>query len=225
MKGYYKKQLASSRLQQVYELATPRIRQYLKAELDYALNYIHPDDLVLDLGCGYGRQFPDLCKKAGFVVGIDSSAESLTPGRAYMQEISNYLLIEMNARKLLFPDESFDTVFCLQNGISAFHVDKHKLIRESIRVTKRGGTILFTSYSEKIWAERLKWFQLQSEAGLLGSIDYEKTGNGDIVCEDGFTATTINEEMFQDLIKGIPEIRASITEVDNSSIFCVVTRM
>ena len=224
MKGYYKERLASSRLRQVYELCTPRIRQYLKAELDYALTHLNQDDLVLDLGCGYGRQFPDLCNKAGFVVGIDSSAESLALGNAYLKEISNYLLIEMSARKLLFPDESFDVVLCLQNGISAFHVEKHKLVREAIRVTKRGGRVLFTSYSEKIWEERLKWFQRQSEAGLLGPIDDEKTQNGNIVCTDGFTSTTINEEMFQELIKGIPEISATITEVDDSCIFLTIKR-
>ncbi|MBC8314677.1 MAG: class I SAM-dependent methyltransferase [Bacteroidales bacterium] len=225
MKGYYKKQLASSRLQKVYELSTARIRQYLKAELAYALSYINQDDLVLDLGCGYGRQFPDLCSKAGFVVGIDSSAESLALGKAYLKELSNFLLIEMSARKLLFPDESFDVVLCLQNGISAFHIDKQKLILEAIRVTKRGGTILFTSYSKKIWEERLKWFQLQSEAGLLGPIDDEKTGNGNIVCTDGFTASTVDEEMFRELINRIPEIHTSITEVDNSSIFCAIKRI
>ena len=224
MKGYYKERLASSRLQQVYELATPRIRQYLKAELDYALTQLNQDDLVLDLGCGYGRQFPDLCNKAGFVVGIDSSAESLALGSAYLKEISNYLLIQMSARKLLFPDESFDVVLCLQNGLSAFHVDKYKLIVEAIRVTKRGGMILFTSYSEKIWKERLKWFQLQSEAGLLGPIDDEKTVNGNIVCTDGFTASTVDEEKFMKLTRGISNICFSVVEVDESSLFFVIKR-
>lgn len=221
---YYEKKLASNRLKQVYDLAKPRIRQYLKAELDYATSHLKPNDLVLDLGCGYGRQFPELCKTAGFVIGIDSAAESLALGQEDLRNIKNFLLIQMNARKLLFPDEAFDVVLCLQNGISAFHIDRRKLILEAVRVTKKGGIILFSSYSEKIWEERLKWFQLQSDAGLLGIIDYEKTSNGNIVCEDGFTATTVDDKKFYQLISGISNIHASVEEIDESSIFLKIIR-
>jgi len=35
------------------------------------------------------------------------------------------------------------------NGISAFGVDKKRLIAESIRVTKNNGIILFSSYSTR----------------------------------------------------------------------------
>jgi len=224
MKDYYQKKLTSGRLKQVYDLASPRVRQYLDAELRYALNYLHPHDRMLDLGCGYGRQFPDYCRKAAFVVGIDSSAESLAMGREYLNEFSNFLLIRMNARTLLFPDQSFDIVLCLQNGISAFHIDQRRLVREAIRVTKKDGTILFSSYSGKFWKDRLHWFQLQSDAGLLGKIDYERTKNGNIVCEDGFTATTFDEEKFQHLLKGIPGIRFNLAEVDCSSLFCEIKK-
>ncbi len=225
MKDYYQRKLASRRLKEAYDLAPPRALKYLEAELDHALNYVTSEDVVLDLGCGYGRQFPLLCGKAGFVVGIDSSAESLALGHEYLMEFSNFLLIRMNARKLLFPDESFNVVLCLQNGISAFHIDQRKLIREAIRVTKKGGTVLFSSYSEKFWEDRLNWFQLQSEAGLLGKIDYEKTRNGNIVCEDGFTATTIDEVKFRELVSGIQDIGITFTEVDESSIFLEIIRL
>ncbi|TSA28485.1 MAG: class I SAM-dependent methyltransferase, partial [Bacteroidetes bacterium] len=87
-----------------------------------------------------------------------------------------------------------------------------------------GGTILFSSYSEKIWEDRLHWFELQSEAGLLGKIDTEQTGNGRIVCDDGFTATTVDEEDFLKLTAGIKGIEISFEEVDESSIFLVLKR-
>ncbi|MBN1200122.1 MAG: class I SAM-dependent methyltransferase [Bacteroidales bacterium] len=224
MKHYYEKKLASNRLKQVYDLAPPRIRQYLKAETDFAIRHLKPDNLVLDLGCGYGRQFPELCRKARFVVGIDSSGESLALGQEFLRDLSGFVLIQMNAQKLLFPDEAFDVVLCLQNGISAFHVDMRKLILEAIRVTRKGGIILFSSYSGKLWKERLKWFQLQSDAGLLGIIDYEKTRNGKIVCEDGFTATTVDDKKFHQLISGISGIHASVTEIDESIIFLKILR-
>ena len=143
--------------------------------------------------------------------------------RYYEKRLASTRFIQMNARKLLFPVESFDVVLCLQNGISAFHIDQRKLIREAIRVTKKGETILFSSYSDKIWDERLKWFQLQSDAGLLGKIDEKKTRDGMIVCEDGFTASTVDEEKFIELTERISGIQVSITEVDKSSVFLSIS--
>jgi ubiquinone/menaquinone biosynthesis C-methylase UbiE len=218
MKDYYKEKLASEKLLKVYEIAPPRVQQYLTAELDYILKRINSTDLILDLGCGYGRIIPQIAQKAKFVVGIDTSFSSLIMGKKMLDNISNYLLMEMNAIKLAFRDNSYDMVICIQNGISAFHVDQKELIRESIRITRHGGTILFSTYSEKFWDNRLDWFQLQAEAGLLGEIDYEKTGDGVIVCKDGFKATTISPGQFLELTSGL-DIQAQIVEVDESSIF------
>ena len=224
MEGYYQKKLSSGRLQQVYDLAPPRIRQYLRAELDHALEHISGEDLILDLGCGYGRQFPDLCARARFVVGIDSSSGSLETDQESLSGFANFLLVLMNARKLQFPANAFDAVLCLQNGISAFHIDPRRLIREALRVTRPGGTVLFSSYSEKFWQERLHWFHLQSEAGLLGKIDPARTRDGFIVCDDGFTATTVNEAGFRMLTAGLRNVTISIEEVDQSSLFCKMVK-
>lgn len=80
MPPYYVEKLSALRLKRVYEIATPQICQYLDAELDHVLNKIKAGDTVLDLGCGYGRIIPQLAEKAGTVVGIDSSMESLRLG-------------------------------------------------------------------------------------------------------------------------------------------------
>jgi 2-polyprenyl-6-hydroxyphenyl methylase/3-demethylubiquinone-9 3-methyltransferase len=130
----------------------------------------------------------------------------------------------MDALHLAFRDNSFDVVICIQNGISAFHVDQKELIKESIRVTKHSGMILFSSYSEKFWDHRLEWFQLQSEAGLLGEIDYEKTKDGMIICIDGFTATTLKPEQFLFLVSGL-DVEAKVVEVDESSAFCEMRKI
>jgi 2-polyprenyl-6-hydroxyphenyl methylase/3-demethylubiquinone-9 3-methyltransferase len=68
-------------------------------------------------------------------------------------------LFEMNAIELGFGDRQFDMVICIQNGISAFKVDQQKLIKEAMRVTRSGKTILFSSYSERFWEDRLEWFR------------------------------------------------------------------
>jgi 2-polyprenyl-6-hydroxyphenyl methylase/3-demethylubiquinone-9 3-methyltransferase len=225
MRNYYTHKLSNLRLKQVYDLAPPRVRQYLEAELHYALDRINAGDHVLDLGCGYGRTFPQLCRQAGFVTGIDTSAGNLEMGREFLQGISNYLLIRMNANKLLFPAESFDIVLCLQNGISAFHINRKVLVREAIRVVRYGGLVLFSTYAEKFWNDRIEWFRIQSGAGLLGRIIPEKTGHGTIVCDDGFTAYTLNSLDFIRLTEDIPDITVNMEEVDESSLFCVIKKI
>ena len=218
MKGYYQEKLASEKLLKVYEIAPPRVRQYLNSELDFVLEKISKDDVVLDLGCGYGRIIPELARRAKFVVGIDMSFASLILGKQILTRISNHQLAQMNAINLSFLSSVFDKVICIQNGISAFHVDQRNLIRESIRVTRPEGTILYSTYSDKFWNCRLHWFQLQAEAGLLGEIDYEKTGNGVIVCNDGFQATTVNPAQFMELTKEF-DVQTTIVELDESSVF------
>ena len=221
MNDYYTERLSAERLQRCYEIAPQRIRQYLEAELNFVLNRINPGDLVLELGCGYGRIIPALAKKARWVIGIDTSLPSLLYGQRSLSSTANSLLIQMDAAQLSFLDGTFDVVVCIQNGISAFHVNQDHLIRESIRVTKRRGTILFSSYSDKFWEYRLEWFRRQSEAGLLGEIDFNKTGDGVIVCKDGFTATTIGRDRFFELTSGL-RVDTTIMEVDESALFCVM---
>jgi SAM-dependent methyltransferase len=219
MNDYYAEKLSADRLKRVYEIAPPRVQQYLTAEVNHVLKNINSGDIVLDLGCGYGRIIPSLSMWARSVVGIDISFSSLLTGKEMLSEISNYNLLQMDALHLGFCDNSFDVVVCIQNGISAFHVDQKELIKESIRVAKLGAMILFSSYSEKFWAHRLEWFRRQSEEGLLGEIDYEKTHDGVIVCKDGFTATTVSPDQFLSLLSGL-NVETKITEVDESSLFC-----
>ncbi len=219
MKNYYAEKLSAENLYRCYEIAPPRVRQYLEAELNFVIERISPCDLVLELGCGYGRIIPTLAKKARLVVGIDTSIASLIYAGAFLHRTRNYFLIQMNAAQLAFFDRTFDVAICIQNGISAFHIDQKQLIKESVRVTKTGGKILFSSYSEKFWQHRLEWFKLQSEAEMLGEIDYEKTGGGVIVCKDGFTASTVDRNRFLTLTSEI-NVEINIQEVDESSLFC-----
>jgi 2-polyprenyl-6-hydroxyphenyl methylase/3-demethylubiquinone-9 3-methyltransferase len=216
---YYNEKLSAERLKQCYELAPQRVQQYLTKEANHTVDKIHPGDLVLELGCGYGRLLSSFAQAARLVIGIDTSNSSILLGCKMLAGNPKCILLEMDATHLQFPDNIFDVVVCIQNGISAFHVDQEVLIRESVRVTRDRGIVIFSSYSDKFWQHRLEWFRLQSEAGLLGKIDTEKTNNGIIVCKDGFTATTVSTDQFKSLTSGISNIQIEITEVDESSLF------
>jgi len=221
MGAYYRDTLAAERLERAYRIAPPRVRRYLDAELEYALSRIGAGDVVLELGCGYGRVLEPLARHAKRAVGIDTSPGSLIHARRRLARLSNSLLALMDASRLGFGGDVFDCTVCIQNGISAFHVDPHDLMRESVRVTKAGGRVLFSSYSEAFWEHRLAWFERQAEEGLIGEIDREKTRDGMIVCRDGFTATTFGADRFESIAR-VLGLGARIVEIDGSSIFCEI---
>ena len=220
--NYYSKKLFALKLKKAYEIAPPRIKQYLEAEIQFVKKQLRPSDVVLELGCGYGRVLKRLADKVKTIVGIDIAEASLKYAQEYLTEKSNVELHFMTARSMKFENQTFDAVVGIQNAISALKIEPKLLLEESIRVTKNGGKIILSSYSEKIWEERLSWFNKQSEEGLLGEIDYEKTKNGTIVCKNGFKASTFSESGFNKLVTEL-KLDATIEEVDESSIFCVIT--
>jgi len=221
MRGYYSARLTGERLQQCYELASARVRQYLEAEIDFVLSRLRPTDSVLELGCGYGRVAFRLAEGAARVVGIDTSRESLILARHLARPGSRCEFLEMDASAPTFPDDAFDVVVCVQNGICAFAVDAQRLVREALRVTRPGGRVLFSSYSAAFWPQRLGWFESQAAAGLVGALDHDRTENGTIVCDDGFRVGTYSAEAFRRLCRGL-SVEPAITTVDDSSVFCEI---
>jgi SAM-dependent methyltransferase len=222
MNSYYGEKLHGHRLKHCYALAPPRVKQYLDAEIQFVLERISPYCRVLELGCGYGRVLQHLTNRRRMVFGIDIAQANAELAQRISLEYPKCHVFVMDATFMGFKDSAFDCVICVQNGIAAFNVDPKQLISESVRVTKDRGLIILSSYSSKIWPERLQWFRLQAEAGLLGEIDWHRTRSGTIVCKDGFTATTVDPGMFRELVVDFP-VDVSIEEVDGSSICCVLT--
>ena len=221
--GYYDEKLSAERLRACYDLAPPRIRKYLEAEIAFVLERIRPAASVLELGCGYGRVLHRLERPGRSVTGIDTSPASLRLARTLdgAGEGPSIRLFAMDATRMGFRSGTFDSTLCIQNGISAFGVDRSELLREAARVTRSGGLVLFSSYAERFWEDRLNWFRLQAGHGLLGPIDEAATGNGVIVCEDGFRASTVGAEEFERLASGL-RLAARTIEVDGSSLFCEI---
>jgi SAM-dependent methyltransferase len=222
MTGYYQTKLAGERLQRCYEVASPRIRQYLQAELAHVSKRLRGNHTVLELGCGYGRAALRFAEVAHRTVGIDTAPESL--------ELANRLdhkqkceFIQMDAAELSFSDGSFDAVVCIQNGICAFGVDRLTLVREALRVTRLGGVVLFSSYSDRFWPERFAWFEAQAAEGLVGPLDPDRCINGWIVCQDGFRAGRVTPDGFQSLCTQLC-VKAEITEVDGSCVSCEIIK-
>lgn len=223
MSHYYREKLSGARLRCCYEVAPERVVQYLEAEIAHASGLLGPEDVVLELGCGYGRVARRLAPVARRVVGIDNAPASLELAVQMQDARGSCEFACMDALRLGFPDRSFDAVVCLQNGICAFGVDPASLLEEALRVTRDGGIVLCSSYADRFWRDRLAWFQAQAAAGLIGPIDLDASGTGFIVCEDGFRAGRLTPDDLHALCARIG-VTARVTEVDGSSVFCEIHR-
>jgi 2-polyprenyl-6-hydroxyphenyl methylase/3-demethylubiquinone-9 3-methyltransferase len=215
--------LSGKRLQRCYEIAPDRVRRYLEAEIVHTQKRLLGTESVLELGCGYGRITGRLAHAATRVVGVDIATESIELARRLWGSTGRCEFLSMDAVDLGFPDDSFDAVVCLQNGICAFRVDQVRLLEEALRVTREGGIVVLSSYSDTFWPHRLAWFELQAEEGLVGRIDRNATHDGVIVCEDGFRSGRLTPHDFRSLCSTVG-VNAQVSEVDQSSVFCEILK-
>lgn len=225
-RGYYADKLSAERLRACYECAPPRTKAYLEAEIAFVLTKAKAGTVALELGCGYGRVLKRMIPAVRRVIGVDNSLSSLQMARGYLREDGKPperepFLLASDARSLALSDGSVDLTICIQNGISALKVDPRLLFAEARRVTRAGGSILFSSYSPSFWEHRLAWFRAQSARGLIGELDEGATRDGVIVCKDGFRATTASASDFAQWARGIG-IEPEVVEVECSSLFCVI---
>ena len=220
--AYYDDNLSGEQLRRCYDLAPPLVRRYLAAEIDHIVSLLHAGDEVLELGCGYGRVALKLVPQVRRVVGIDTATGNIALARKLAGTDSHAEFHEMDASALSFPDASFDAVVCPQNGICAFGVDRERLVGEAARVCRPGGQLVFSSYAEQFWPHRLEWFELQAADGMMGAIDHEATGDGVIVCEDGFRAGFMSPDEFHELWSRLG-FAPNISTVDGSATFCTCT--
>jgi len=202
-----------------YEVAPPRVKKYLEAEIRFVLNSLRPGDTVLELGCGYGRATFRLSEIARFCVGIDTAFESIDLATKLAGTGSRCEFLCMDALNLGFTDCSFDAVVCIQNGICAFRIDQKSLLLEALRVMRPGGIVLLSTYSDRFWSDRLEWFEAQAAEGLVGRIDYDESGDGVIACKDGFRSGRLTPDALRALCSALGQ-DPEITEVDESSVFC-----
>lgn len=104
---------------------------------------------VLDVGCGYGMNFPYLGHVKS-ITGIDFSSVMLNKAREVMQGASIKVdLREGDAEALEFPDNSFDTLISTLSTCSFFN--PITALQEIRRVCKPNGKILLIEHGRSTW--------------------------------------------------------------------------
>jgi len=220
--NYYAQNLNAQKLYHVYQTKHERIKQYLESEISFVRKNLLGTERILELGAGYGRVVKELAPSCKEIIGIDISEDNVMFGKNYLEGISNANLIVMDAHNLKL-EGLFDVVLCLQNGLSAMKVEPINYISKLMNLLAKGGKAFFSSYSPKFWEHRLTWFHEQADKGLLCEIDMDKTKDGVIVCKDGFRAVTHSPEDMDTFGKA-SGFSYEVTEVDNSSVFLIITK-
>lgn len=132
-----------------------RLQRTRHGQLEYAvtMHYIHrfavPDARVLEIGAGTGRYSIALAQEGMNVTAVELVESNLAVLRENSRGIENLQSFQGDATDLSqFEDQSFDVALVLGPLYHLYETeDVRKAIDEAIRVTKKGGVILFAFIS------------------------------------------------------------------------------
>ncbi len=95
----------------------------------------HRGERVLEIGCGSGCDLLQFAKHGAIATGIDRTPKHLELAR---QRVGNLATVtEADARRLPFPDASFDYVY--SHGVVHHSDEPEKIVAEIFRVLRAGG--------------------------------------------------------------------------------------
>ena len=155
-------------------------RQLSKQIIEGTAEYVNiPDGGVgLDVGCGSGALTIACAKRNpnAKMIGIDrwgkeyaSFSKTLCENNAEAEGVSNTEFIHGDASSLDFPDEYFDTVTSNYVYHNIAGVNKQELLRETLRVLKKGGRFVIHDIMSKG-----RYGDMEAFADELRSEGYEK---------------------------------------------------
>ena len=141
----------------------------------------------LDVGCGSGALTIACAKRnpQGSMVGIDrwgpeyvSFSKKLCEKNAQAEDVSNVTFRKGDACKLDFLDETFDAVTSNYVYHNIVGVDKQSLLRETLRVLKKGGTFAIHDMMEPIRYGDMEKFVEELKAEGYEDVRLIRTTNG-----------------------------------------------
>lgn len=129
-----------------------RYYPYLKNEAEFA---DHPNEEVLEIGCGLGTDLLEYAKHGAKVTGVDLGEDQiiLTKLNFQLHDLPYQELKVDNAEQLSFPDNSFDLVVSI--GVLHHTPNTEKSISEIYRVLKPDGTAIILLYARG-WKHYIK---------------------------------------------------------------------
>jgi ubiquinone/menaquinone biosynthesis C-methylase UbiE len=149
-----------------------------------------PGELILDAGCGTGRNFSNLHRAGSSAIGIDFSFGMLNVARRNHPDFP-VSLADLE-HTLPFETGSFDAVLCALIGehLSALR----SVLQEFYRVLKPGGRLVFSVYHPEMAAAGIEAnFEQGGVEYRLGAFHYTVTEHERFFGETGFVDTIAKE--------------------------------
>ena len=117
--------------------------------MDYIRRFVRPGARILEVGAGTGRYSIALAKEGMDVTAVEQVESNLAVLRKNSEGLDNLQAFQGDATDLgRFGDQSFDMTLVLGPLYHLFDAeDVQKTIDEAIRVTRKGGVILFAFLS------------------------------------------------------------------------------
>lgn len=116
----------------------------LHQEIETLTKGMPKSGLILDAGCGFGRDTKVFIDRGFKVIGIDLSEKLLEIAKINIPQAK---FIKMDLRILDFPDNYFDAIWCNAALLHLSIEDIKKALDEFYRVLKHGGK-LFVSFKK-----------------------------------------------------------------------------
>jgi ubiquinone/menaquinone biosynthesis C-methylase UbiE len=127
-----------------------RARRAYAPWMPSALDYDGAADLdVLDVGCGQGIDLCEYARAGARVTGIDLTPRHVELARQHLAELGlvGAAVVEGDAERLPFPDESFDLVS--SNGVLHHTPDMVGALKEIRRVLRQDGRLTVIVYNRR----------------------------------------------------------------------------
>ncbi len=188
------------------------IKDWLEKENIYLRKKIKKDSIVLDVGCGFGRNVKTIINIAKKIIGIDNNKDLFEEIREKLSKFKNVEVFLEDARKMHFDNNIFDCSICMGNTFGDFGKDKLKILKEMKRVTKKEGKIIISVYSENALDIRIEDYK------RIG-IKIKKIQNGTIYSENGLILEQFNKEKLKKLFDSAG-LNVKIIELNSISYLC-----
>lgn len=195
---------------------TPALKRLLDAEVEFLKKAVEPGRSVLEIGCGFGRLLIGLCGKSRIVAGIDFSRALLDKARQQLSSFTNTTLHEMDAASISFGDETFRYTICMENTFGNMPGIELQVLSEIKRVTKKGGKIILSVFSEKAG-------NMQVENYLLSGLTCIRDIGNAVTTKEGLFSRRFSEENLRFMFSSLG-LDCTITSLCPENYLVVATR-
>lgn len=125
------------------------------SQMQHFIKYLKPNYLILDAGCGSGRDSLFLATKGYKVIGIDISKIAIKKAKIRAKEEGLTIQFDIgNLDKLPYKNEQFDAIY---SGYTLQHTNLESSSRELARVVKKGRIAYIVMFEKTLYENSSKY--------------------------------------------------------------------